>query len=199
MNFDKINEFYDSFLDSVGRELEDPNSVGWSDKHNQRTRFYILLSIGVEIGDSILDYGCGLGHLYDDLRNYRLHGNEYLGIDINPKYIKAAQQRNVFQETANFQEGDIYDITDNYDYVLASGVFTLLRTKGEILTAIAHMYTIANKGIAFNMLSDQFDGGGILNTFSPTDIYNELSKLYPNVELVTDYLGTEDFTIYIRK
>ena len=56
-------------------------------------------------GETVLDVGCGLGHLY-----YALKGKvtEYLGIDSSPHMLEKA--REYFPE-ADFRHGDIHDLS----------------------------------------------------------------------------------------
>ena len=60
-----------------------PIAVGWLDgRQNQTKRFQTLLDIGVQEGDSIVDLGCGLGHLSEHLEKINLNV-DYTGIDTN--------------------------------------------------------------------------------------------------------------------
>ena len=69
-----------------------PVAVGWLDgKQNQAKRFETLLNIGVQEGDSILDLGCGLGHMVEHLEKIGLNVR-YTGIDTNKWSIQQAYQ-----------------------------------------------------------------------------------------------------------
>ena len=75
-----------------------PIAVGWLDgRENQTKRFQTLLDIGVQEGDSIVDLGCGLGHLSEHLDKIGLNVN-YTGIDTNKWAIEQAHE---FKENTN--------------------------------------------------------------------------------------------------
>ncbi len=67
-------------------------------------------------GKTVLDVGCGLGHLYALLRNRNL---TYKGIDSSPIFIQGCKK---FFPEANFEVGDVYDLSNEpiYDTVIAT-------------------------------------------------------------------------------
>lgn len=71
-------------------------SVGWLDgEAAQRRRFEALLQIGVIDGDSLLDVGCGVGHLWDYC-NCRPAGSvsvRYTGLDCHAAAVESAARR----------------------------------------------------------------------------------------------------------
>ena len=174
-----------------------PIAVGWLDgRQNQTKRFQTLLDIGVQEGDSILDLGCGLGHLSEHLNKIGLKVN-YTGIDTNKWAIDQAQQ--VKEET--FLHGTIFELCGTYDWGLASGVFNVQFPKVEMLETINELLSKAKKGVAFNLLShadSNFDKDIPMayETYIPNEI---VSHLKGDVSIVKDYGVTNDFTIYIRK
>ena len=62
-------------------------------------------------------------------------------------------------------------------------------------------YELSNKGVAFNFLTEEFMGSEDhnFNCFNPEEFIGMINKIYPKTRLITDYLGNEDFTIYIYK
>jgi cyclopropane fatty-acyl-phospholipid synthase-like methyltransferase len=71
-------------------------------------------------GDKVLDIGCGPGDMLG-----ALHGVDYLGLDISPEYIEAAQRR--FGAAGRFLVADVGAATvgeerGQFDIVLATGV-----------------------------------------------------------------------------
>ena len=108
-----------------------PIAVGWLDgKTNQRIRFKTLLDIGVSSGDSILDVGCGVGHLTEYLNNADIKVH-YTGIDTNKNAIDQAKK---VHTNEIFIHGSVKDVhrTYNWDWGLASGVFNYKFPKEEI-------------------------------------------------------------------
>ena len=112
--------FYNMNLSKKYKEkfghLEGVKSLGWGSDYSQKKRFDILLDIGVDINDSVLDVGCGYG---DFSKNFV----DYLGIDLREDAIKMA--RNKYSD-AKFELKSIYDINDTYDWVFASGIFCFI-------------------------------------------------------------------------
>ena len=192
-----------------------PIAVGWLDgRQNQTKRFETLLDIGVQEGDSILDLGCGLGHLSEHLEKINLNVN-YTGIDTNKWAIEQAHE---FKENINspmlgvpkayrfneatFLHSTIFEICGRYDWGIASGVFNVGFPKLEMLETINELLSKAKKGVAFNLLNhadSNFDKDIPMEyeIYAPKEIVSHL--LEGDVSIVENYGVTNDFTIYIRK
>ena len=169
-----------------------PVAVGWLDgKQNQAKRFETLLNIGVQEGDSILDLGCGLGHMVEHLEKIGLNVR-YTGIDTNKRSIQQAYQ---FGE-ATYIHGTIFDIQERYDWGLASGVFNIEFPKEEMLKTINELLSKVNKGVAFNLLSNSANNNLTYENYIPEEV---VSYLKGNVSIVENYGVENDFTIYIKK
>ena len=191
-----------------------PIAVGWLDgRQNQTKRFETLLDIGVQEGDSILDLGCGLGHLSEHLEKINLNV-DYTGIDTNKWAIEQAHE---FKENTNtpmlgvpkayqFREATyihttIFEICGRYDWGIASGVFNVGFPKLEMLETINELLSKSKKGVAFNLLNhadSNFDKDIPMEyeIYAPEEI---VSHLKGDVSIVENYGVTNDFTIYIRK
>jgi len=88
----EMNNYYSNLLETHGSNHA-ALGIGFEDNYQQLQKF--TLSAGVDqisAQSSMLDVGCGLGHLCDF---YRKHGwkGKYTGIDINPQMISTAQKR----------------------------------------------------------------------------------------------------------
>jgi SAM-dependent methyltransferase len=182
-----------------------PIAVGWLDgRQNQSKRYQALLDIGVQEGDSILDLGCGLGHMVEYLEKIGLNVR-YTGIDTNKRII---QQANQFRE-ATYIYGTIFDIQDGYDWGLVSGIFNLEFPFSEMLETINELLLKANKGVAFNLLSKVVERFRPTNSVGGTVNYNRKYERYASEEIIShfngdvsiveDYGVENDFTIYIKK
>jgi SAM-dependent methyltransferase len=85
-------------------------------------RFDALLAQLDASGKTLLDFGCGLGHLCEHLRQRNIDC-QYYGVDVVPEFI--ASNRAVYPGR-NFQQiSDISDVTGRFNIILASGVFNL--------------------------------------------------------------------------
>lgn len=196
-----INNFYNEFIDQVSVvDEKNPNKYawlcGWSDKTNQYKRFEILTKIGVKKNESILDIGCGGGELVNYFKSKRFKV-AYLGIDINPYYLQIAKSRYPNNEFINSNGWDL--TTQDYDWAIASGIFTLETNITYILWYIGFiMERLVRKGFAFNLLNDKAPEG--LVSYDPIAVKTAIQERFPEykVEIVDGYLP-DDFTIYIKK
>jgi cyclopropane fatty-acyl-phospholipid synthase-like methyltransferase len=176
----------------------------------QKKRFDILLEIGVNKGDTILDFGCGLGGLYEYIIEKELKIN-YIGVDINENYIKDNMEHfdtnisNLFYENSVkfYTINDISDVREDFDWFMASGAFTINMDIEDIKDIIKTAYFKSNKGVAFNLLKSNNRNyitskinNANMTLYNQHYIYNIFNEIYDNVELITGYLNN-DFTIYI--
>jgi len=184
------------YFESVTDYPHDHRGVKWTCAESQFIRFKILCEMADDIfSSSILDVGCGLGHLVDYLKNNHFTGI-YKGIDIVDQMIVLASKRH---PAFDFQTNDIDSIEiDKHDYVLASGIFALLEAK-HVKDLIPSLFMRAKKGLAFNCLSsrapEKEDG---MHYQIPGDIFHFCKKLTHKVRLREDYLQ-HDFTLYLQK
>lgn len=197
MNLPQVLDIYNYYLlQPTPDDFKSPQKVGWANKFDQEIRFKILLNIGVRSGDTLLDWGCGLGHLIDYMMNNDIKDVAYKGIDINQLTIHTAQKN--FPEF-NFELATIYDINDKYDWIVASGIFSFGVDINDLISDVAKAYDLANKGVAFNCLLplESFIESGF-TVYDPKNLLEILSEIYPNVYLIEGYTN-DDFTIYITK
>lgn len=189
-----IIEFYNQYLDAF--PLTEPSAVGWTDEATQHKRFKVLFDVGISDGDTILDYGCGLGHLNKYISLNEFKNINYCGIDINPNYIAMAQQ---LYPNQIFMVSDIesVEIKPAVNYVIGSGVFTYGITINQVISKIEKAYEMSIYGVAFNFLDKKSGLEGLL-MYDPDEMVQKLSHI-GDVTVVSGYLGDEDFTIYIKK
>ena len=199
------NKFYNET--SQAYEMDSSEIVGWMDgKKNQLKRFQTLLDIGVKSGDSVLDFGCGVGHMVEHINDTGLKV-KYSGIDVNKDAIRKATKALMISDIMGvspmnastgivFSHGSLQDIKENYDWILASGVFNYKFPKAEMIQTVNELLNHANKGIAFNLLED----GHIIHpdyTFYKKDI---ITHYFNNSAQIVENYGVDfDLTVYIRK
>ena len=174
-----------------------PVAVGWLDgRTNQAKRFETLVDIGIESGDSVLDVGCGVGHLIDHFNNIGLEV-EYTGIDTNRYAIEQAQKIYV-DET--FIHGTLDVIDETYDWGVASGVFNYEFPKLEMLETVNQLVSKVDKGVAFNLLngSKKYSSESY-EYYQPVEIFSLLNRRGALCSVVQNYGIENDFTMYIRK
>ena len=174
-----------------------PVAVGWLDgRTNQAKRFETLVDIGIESGDSVLDVGCGVGHLIDHFNNISLEV-QYTGLDTNRFAIEQAQKIYV-DET--FIHGTLDAVDETYDWGLASGVFNYEFPKLEMLETVNQLVSKVDKGVAFNLLngSKKYSSESY-EFYQPVEIFSLLNRRGSLCSVVQNYGIENDFTIYIRK
>jgi len=183
--------FYRDLLNKYSKE--DGRALGWGSSASQGIRFKVLLNMGDCHNASILDVGCGAGHLLDILYSRGFTGS-YTGIDLVPEMVKAAKERHPKND---FQSCHIDEVKVGfYDYVLASGVFTF--ANWDIFCAtISDMYQRSKIGVGFNCLSSWFHGKESGEFYAnPSKTIEFCRSLTPYVTVRHDYLPN-DFSVYM--
>lgn len=125
-NLLKMKNRFDAIEDEYRRAFEEhgfsPSSV-LTPKGRSHLRYRVLDSL-VHEDVSILDYGCGLGFLYEYLARMGVRF-EYTGVDFVPEFIEDCRKRHD-QENAKFKLiSPSQPLEGSYDIVFASGVFNL--------------------------------------------------------------------------
>jgi len=166
------------YTDLFHEHGDSSNAVQYSDSKTQIKRFEILKEIDVKL-NSVIDIGCGLGHLYDYLSSEQ--SIDYLGLDFVEEFIHQANKTHP-EKNVNFKTFDIIteEIPLNYDYIMLSGVFNNKMEDNWLFmkNTLKKMYNSANKGISFNAMSTYVD-------------YQDESLFYVNPCKVFDFCKTE--------
>ncbi|HET9030593.1 MAG TPA: class I SAM-dependent methyltransferase [Candidatus Aquilonibacter sp.] len=199
MNHREIDETvqrYDARLDEFG---ESEQALGWGAKGRSNLRFHVLASRWNVAGSRVLDFGCGFGGFYDFLKRAGTPVS-YVGIDLNPRFIRIAQQRH---PEATFIVGSVDALAEAgpVDYIVSSGVFNhrLDDNMGFIESAFKAFDRFATRGFACNFLSDRVDYP-LDYTFhaSPEGMLALAYRYSRNVVLRNDYMPFE-FTVFVDK
>lgn len=192
-----------------------PDTVGWHDKQSQDSRFEVFTQF-INEGDRILDYGCGVGDLYDYLQD-KYENFEYFGVDIQKSMIQNAYKKYpnaVFKSIRGIEE-----IKEEFDWTVASGVFTINMNRKDVLNFFRKASNISTKGVMANFLrvSDVFNKidttMNVNDNPSPLHQYTRynmgLLKQYLEKNLKKDLIcideyknirtGDRDFTLILRK
>ncbi|HLT24165.1 MAG TPA: class I SAM-dependent methyltransferase, partial [Ignavibacteria bacterium] len=167
----------------------------------------VMLDIVKEKGDlvSLLDLGCGAGHLYDHLKELETP-IQYSGLDISDKFISVC--RNKYPDVM-FYEMDILDdvsLLPEFDYIVANGVFTEKRSLDyeEMLDyfkeMIKVMFSKCSRGIAFNVMSTYVEWKRDDLFHLPLNDLSEflVSEVSQNFVIRNDY-GLYEYTSYVYK
>lgn len=197
-NLNSIELFYPKYYKNSKNDSE---IVGWSSKKEQIKRFEILLNIGFEDGETVLDFGCGLGALYEYMNNHYDDFN-YIGVDINQEFIDKCKKK--YPKIKFKKINDIADINFKYDWFIASGAFTVYTPIKDMIKTIKTAFEQVKYGVSINFLDDKYAKNSDLEAirgYNKKEVYklflNEFKEFH-TVELHDDYVDN-DFTIYIKK
>jgi len=190
--YDAIIKHYNDLYKIYGQK---PGALGWL-KGRQNIRFRVMSEIGKMQNSKILDVGCGFGDLSLFLKSkYRI---KYLGIDINPKFIEIAKQRNL---KTRFQVRDIEKrkFNEKFDWVFAIGTTNKAGSYEYIENLLSEMLRLAKKGVAMDFMSTyvDFKNSGAFYV-SPEKMFKIAKNLSRRVVIRHDYLPFE-FCVYIYK
>lgn len=114
--FENIPKFYDQSCEDSKYGWQ---ASRWQSEDDQFERFVAASISLLHSNCSILDVGCGQGDFYDFIRS-RYKGIEYKGIDVSEKMITKAKEKH-----GNFENKDILNFEESFDYVFALGTFNL--------------------------------------------------------------------------
>lgn len=157
-SFDEIKNDYASNFKKHGVS----SSAMLMPKGRHEARFAIVAEYLIQLSSpSLLDYGCGLGFLYEYLIHKKSDIN-YFGVDMTAEFIESCRER--FPAPARFDVIDpTVDIKENFDVVYASGVFNLKTAESPseslnyVRNRLQSLYKIANKIMFVDFLSPDVD------------------------------------------
>ncbi len=196
---DAIVTLYSERLRRLGRSHR---TVGWGSAADQELRFEQLFRGTDPRGGRVLDLGCGLGDLVPFL-DARTGGDyEYLGVDLAPDLVVAAEDA-YGGPRRRFVVGDIGDLVlaESFSHVVCSGAlsFRIVDNEAVARRTIAAAFQRADVLTAFNFLTSYADFQLEKNFhYSPEEMFRYARTLTPRVALYHDYPLWE-FTLQLRR
>lgn len=174
--------------------------VDWGEQSDVDLRYSKMLEvIGPQSASGkparVLDVGCAYGGLLEYAKSRRIVVH-CIGIDLVPEMIEYARERH---PDARFTVGDVLSGSDqlDVDYAICKGVLTL-KLESSILDMdrfarrlIRKMFSIARRGIAFNMMSTHVN-------FSAPNLYAFCGELSRHFRLGHAY-PLYEYTVYIYR
>lgn len=110
---------------------------------------------------SLLDYGCGIGLLYESIREAKLEV-EYTGWDMTRSFIESCQHRFESSERFRWIEPDT-PIVEHFDFVVCSGVFNLATSEDQsesrmyVRDRLSQLLSVTDQVLTCDFLSPYVD------------------------------------------
>lgn len=146
----KYNQFYSTYKNELEKKSSRPNIVAWGAPESQVDNFK-LVSKYIEKGETLLDFGCGIGDFIEHLGDIDKYPSNYLGVDINRNYIEIASESypdNKFKLIRSID--DIGE--EKWNNICAIGVFTWYIDKEDFINIINKLYNSCNKNLLLTFL-----------------------------------------------
>ena len=212
MRYKEIIDHYEKCFDEFG---DTPRGVDWTKEEQVDTRYQVMIetiyfyekNFNLSEKVSVLDYGCGLSHLYNYILKKKLNNIDYTGLEISEKFFNESKKKypkNKYILGDILKEPSILKI--NYDYTILNGVFTEKRQLTYdymfeyLKKMISIIFTKSNKAIAFNVMSKQVDWEVDTLFHVPIDdMANFLTKKITRNFIIRNDYGLYDYTVYIFK
>ena len=180
-------------------------AVDWPNAADVVKRFEVMTQLFLGQGGSILDFGCGVGLYYDYLRQHHPeYSAHYTALDISDPFIARFQEK--FPGVPALCQ-DVLDtpLAQAYDFVVMNGVFTIKRTLPwetmwqYMQQTIAAVWPFTNKGLVFNVMSDQVQWSRLDLFHLPFDVFEHWvhEVLECTVERIGEY-GLYEYSVYVR-
>lgn len=155
-----VKHYEDCFLKHGDSHL----GVDWPNEKDAITRYEIMLDIIPKDKEySLLDFGCGAGHMLEYIRKKNIDNIVYTGLELSQKFIDHCINK---FNNIDFLYLDILNTEKklpSYDFIILNGVFTekqgldynsMFDYFKKLLTKL---FEITNCGLAFNVMSKHVD------------------------------------------
>lgn len=190
----------------LARHGDSHRGVDWPDAEAANVRYQVMLDVirDTDPPCTLLDFGCGLSHLYGYMQVAGPPGVQYAGLDLSPQFVE--QSRRKYPDVA-YHQIDVLDEPDAlpvFDYIVMNGVFTekcdlshdaMFDYFKKLLVAV---FAKATRGVAFNVMSKQVDWERDDLFHLPLDdlawfLHRELSRRF----VIRNDYGLYEYTTYL--
>jgi SAM-dependent methyltransferase len=159
-------QIVDHYERCLARHGDTHLGVDWPRLEDAETRYRVMLDlIPPDCSNlSVLDFGCGAGHLYEFLRRHPRPGLRYSGLDLSGRFVELCRSK--YPDVEFFEADLLKESVDGLtrpDFVIANGVFTEKRglgfdpMLGYFEALVSRLFALARVGIAFNVMSSHVD------------------------------------------
>jgi SAM-dependent methyltransferase len=206
---DKYKKIVDHYEDCLDKHGDTHKGVDWPNLEDVQTRYRVMLDVhrfdsaGPNV-PSVLDFGCGAGHMLSYMNEYDMSNWKYIGLDLSEKFVSLCKQKFPDQEFVQLDVLKEPYQSEVCDYIVMNGVFTEKREMSydEMLAYFEEMlekvFPLCKRGIAFNTMSKAVDWERDDLFHLPMDTLMSFAskKLSRNVIMRNDY-GLYEYTTYI--
>lgn len=209
-NYSDIISHYESCLAKFG---DCHLGVDWPNEVDAMTRHQVMLDVIRQIGQgnttdrlSLLDFGCGAGHLFEYLQRSGRDDIHYIGLDMSSIFVDLCRKK--FPTTEFYCEDILHHSASipSVDYVVMNGVFTEKRSLSFIemfdyfRDVLRRVCPLASKGIAFNLMSKHVDWERDDLFHVPFDLLAEFlrKEISRHYQFRADY-GLYEYTCYVYR
>lgn len=131
-------------------------------------------------GNTVLDVGCGAGHLYPHIAP---NVKTYKGIDISADMLNYARK---FFPRGDFEVGNVYDLTHEHEYdTIVSASLIIHIPLSDVETVIKQMWHRTLKELVFTTTltydHSYLEGGELATHLSPQTL-NNILRMLDNIE-----------------
>lgn len=205
MTYRDIVSHYEACLDRHG---DTHLGVDWPRKEDVLKRYRVMLDLIRETDGnvSLLDFGCGAAHLYEYIIEKGVYKINYSGLDISEKFIRLCREKhpNILFYCLDILTKEV--AVPKADYIVLNGVFTEKRSMSHdemssyFQTMLKKIFPLAQKGVAFNVMSKQVDWErDDLFHLSLDDMAMFITQhLSRNFVVRNDY-GLYEYTVYLYR
>ncbi|GGB08606.1 class I SAM-dependent methyltransferase [Puia dinghuensis] len=185
--------------------------VDWPKLEDVNKRYKVMLEIVKYYEDNapsstLLDFGSGAAHLLQYIKDQGLGNIAYSGLDVSERFVALSREK---FPAVPFYCVDILEDSGSlpgFDYIVMNGVFTEKRELSfdemwdYFCKMLSKVFSLANKGVAFNVMSKAVDWERDDLFHVPTDLLIQFltKNLTRNFIIRNDY-GLYEYTTYIYK
>lgn len=179
----------------------------WGSKQSQEKRFGALSNIFLTREKfTVIDYGCGLCHFYDYLSAQGFTDFNYIGIDINERFVTESQKKHSHLQIEAGGKAKAMELlqTGTVDYLISSGIYNLGNSIDEVeqifMDDYADFFNLVKTGIGSNFLSDFSTNKDTESIYhNPHSLLEKCTQtISKNILYFHNYLP-HDFTILMYK
>ena len=176
-NSKSISTIIKQYQESFAMHGDSPAAVMWP-RGRQELRFNALTKHFSNNNFSVLDFGCGLGHLKSYLDNH-YSDYKYYGVDVVPEFIQFVNEKFTGVETKLINSYS--DLNVCFDHVVISGTFNIIEGNDQVAylkkikDTLKYLFKLSKLSLAVNFMTDRVD-------------FTQTNAMHMNVEMITDFM-----------